>query len=126
MLSQQERVTRMKMEYMQLREQGLTPIQIAHHFNLASGTVYSALQEIAIANGVSRDSLLLIPRSKHLTHERRFSPVVPVDPTEFRKRFQTANVELVRVIEASVLVIAKHEEIATQIEKEEATWPSSK
>ncbi len=122
MLSQQERVIQMKRKYMQLRAQGMTPIQIAHHFDLASGTVYAALQEIATANGVSRDSLLLIPRSKHLTHERRYTPVAPVDPTEFRKRFQAANIDLVRVIESSVAMIDKHEEIATQIEKEEAAW----
>lgn len=53
-----ERVRLMKENFMQLHNQGYTIPEIAKKYNLGRATVYQHLQEIADANGVSRESLL--------------------------------------------------------------------
>lgn len=120
--SQSERTLRMKQEYVRLHESGLSAKTIAHMFDLETATVYRHLQEIADAAGVTRASLLEIPRSKHVTHERQFEPVKPVDTTEFHQHAQNVLDELASLHDAINKQIKTCESIASQIEKEEASW----
>lgn len=113
-----ERTLRMKKEFITLHNQGWSLKRIAYHFDLDSSTVYRHLQDIADAAGVTRESLLDIPRAKHVTHEHRFAPVAPVDLTNFRQNFQQALKDFDHII----TTIATSEQDAQQIAKEEAQW----
>lgn len=53
-----ERVRLMKKNFMELHEAGCTVSKIARMYDLGESTVYDALDEIAAANNVPRDSLL--------------------------------------------------------------------
>ena len=53
-----ERVREMKKHFMDLHNNGLSIQEIAERFNLNRSTAYNHLEEIAVANGVSRESLL--------------------------------------------------------------------
>ena len=53
-----ERVRLMKKNFMELHEAGCTVSKIARMYDLGESTVYDALEEIAAANNISRDSLL--------------------------------------------------------------------
>lgn len=117
-----ERTLRMKEEFITLHSQGWSLKRIAYHFDLDSSTVYRHLQDIADAAGVTRESLLDIPRAKHVTHERSFAPVAPVDLTNFRQNFQQALKDFDHIITTIATHIAASEQDAQQIAKEEAQW----
>lgn len=53
-----ERVFQMKEDFQELHLQGFSIPKIAHMYDLCSSTVYSYLDEIAQAHGVSREELL--------------------------------------------------------------------
>ena len=125
MSSQHERTLKMKADYIRLHtEENLTPKQIAARYDLHVSTVYNCLQEIADQAGVSRESLLITPRAKHLTHERRFDPVKPVDLTNFQQHTQATLDEF----DGTLAVIAQHiqtAEIQQQcLTEEEEAWLS--
>lgn len=122
MLSQHERTLRMKASFMQLHEQGLSVKEIAHKFDLASCTVYGCLQEIADANGVSRASLLQIPRAKHVTHERRFEPITPVCIKEFHTYAQDTLATFNQLLQECDKHIQQCEIVALKVEEEELRW----
>ena len=80
-----ERTLRMKQEYIKLHfEDGLSPKEIAKKFNLDQTTVYRSLQEIADANGFSRQELLDYPHERPVTYDRRFEPVEKPDTEAIR------------------------------------------
>lgn len=120
--TQSERTLKMKEAFMTLHNQGLSIKQIAHQFDLDSSTVYSYLQEIADQAGVSRESLLQTPRAKHLTHQRRFTPVKPVDLNEFHERFDATLKDFDRLLASSKQHLAEHADIAMKKEMEEVQW----
>lgn len=53
-----QRVEKLIKEFMQYHNDGYSILEIADIFNVDFSTVYNYLQEIADANGVSRESLL--------------------------------------------------------------------
>lgn len=79
MSNEHERTLRMKGEYSNLHMQGYGPQDIAKKFNLSPCTVYSHLQEIADANGVSRESLLVSPHISHAPRGKPYNPIKPLD-----------------------------------------------
>lgn len=120
--SQSERTLKMKEAFMTLHNQGLSIKEIAHKFNLASCTVYGCLQEIADQAGVPRDSLLQVPKGKHLTHERRFEPVQPVDLTEFQERFAATLADFDAMLKNTAQQITQNEVISAKVTEEELSW----
>lgn len=60
-----ERVRAMKREFMTLHNDGYGIYEIAEHFGLHFTTVYRHLEEVALENDVSRESLLATVRTKH-------------------------------------------------------------
>ena len=96
-----ERTLKMKQDFMSLHEAGLGIPEIAKKSNLSVTTVRKYLGEIAIANGVTRESLLEIPHKPHISYERQFEPVKEVDVTLYRQKFdqlKTAGQELKSLI----------------------------
>lgn len=86
MAKESERMRQMKECFIRLHEEGVSISEIAEKFNLGESTVYQKLQEIADANGVTRDSLLQQVRTPS---ERAYK--------EEAKRIQV-NVEEMRMI----------------------------
>ena len=83
-----ERTLKMMENFMELHEQGYSIADIAEKFNLSESTVYKKLEEIAEKNDVARESLLDKPfEADH--SGRNYTPVKPIDPSEFRKNYET-------------------------------------
>ncbi len=85
-----ERTLQMMQNYMILRKEGKSNLEIAKMFDLSPWTVYNALQEIADKAGVTRESLLTQPHSEPLPYERISEPVKPVNIEAFEEKFQNA------------------------------------
>ena len=84
-----ERTLRMKSEFISLHREGLSILEIAKKYDLSTPTVYSSLQEIADAAGVSRESLLERPHSEHSKFIRQQSePLIPVNREDFYLHFE--------------------------------------
>lgn len=84
-----ERVRLMKESFMKLHEDGYSIPEIADKFNLNESTVYRHLQDIADANGVTRESLLQIvktPSERTLQRQEELKTRVTVEG--LRKGFQ--------------------------------------
>lgn len=88
MARESERTRLMKENFMELHQQGLTIPEIAEKFNLMKVTVYRALQEIADANGVSRESLLKIVRTPTERAYKEEAKKVKVNVTELKNGFK--------------------------------------
>ena len=88
-----ERTLRMMEEFIALREKGFSIPDIAKHFDLSETTIYKKLGKIAEKAGVTRKSLLDKPfEADH--SGRNFTPVKPVNPTDFRKHHTAAMAEI--------------------------------
>lgn len=120
--SKSERTLRMKEEYIQLHNRNWSLKRIAHHFDLDTSTVYRHLQDIADAAGVTRESLLVTPRAKHVTHERRFEPVAPVDLITFQQNFQQTIRYFDHTLQTIDATICISEQTAQRFIEEEAQW----
>lgn len=120
--TQSERTFQMKEQFMTLHEQNLSIKEIAYRFNLSTYTVYSHLQEIADRAGVARESLLQIPHSQHVTYERKYAPVQPVDLTNFNHQFHDTLTQFDQLLKTCGAAISTHEIAAMNIEMEEAQW----
>ena len=90
MAKESERMRLMKENFMELHYQGFTVPEIAVKFNLGKATVYHALQEIANANGVSRESLLKIVRTPTERAYKEEAKKVKVNVEELKKGFKEA------------------------------------
>ena len=112
MKNEHERTFRMKEAYKKLHDEGYSPQEIADKFHLSVSTVYNTLQEIAEAEGVTRDSLLVSPRNTPAAHDRKFVPVEPLNIEELV-------VDTAQVIEKSEKVSATIEKYLTDQEGEE-------
>lgn len=83
-----ERVRLMKENFMELHNDGKTIQEIADHFHLTTATIYNYLQEIADANGVSRESLLQIVHKQHVMLKTRTpSPRDKIEINEIKQSF---------------------------------------
>ena len=121
-MKKSERTLRMKRNYIRLRALGMGPVEIAKKYDLDVSTIYKSLDEIAEANGVSRESLLERPHSEHVCRERQFAPVEPVDLTEFRGHFDASIQEIDGVKATMKQEIKRQEKIAYRMQKEEEEW----
>lgn len=104
-----ERTLKMMEAFMELHNAGWSIEEIANKFELSPSTVRNHLQEIADANGVTREELLKQVHAKPVCYVRSFEPVSPVDIEEFSRHFES----IFEGIEALIAMI-DHE-----IEKEE-------
>ena len=80
----------MKENFMELHQQGFTIPEIAEKYNLGKATVYRSLQEIADANGVSRESLLKVVRTPTERAYREEAKKVKVNVEELKNGFKEA------------------------------------
>ena len=77
-----ERVRLMKKNFMELHEAGCTVQKIARMYELGESTVYDALEEIAAANNVPRESLLWKVKRNTNTETHKATPEVVVQEAE--------------------------------------------
>lgn len=117
-----ERTFRMKQEYMTLRKQGLAPAEIAEKFHLSTSTVYKCLNEIAAANGVSREDLLMQPHAEPVRYKDRLKTAKPLDPSDFLDHFEKTMSEVSELHTIVKRQIKVQEKIANRVEEEEARW----
>lgn len=94
MARESERMRLMKENFMELHQQGFTIPEIAEKYNLGKATVYHTLQDIADANGVSRESLLKIVRTPTERAYKEEAKRVKVNVTELKKGFEEAGKQL--------------------------------
>lgn len=95
MARESERMRLMKESFMELHQQGVTIPEIAEKFNLGKTTVYHTLQDIADANGISRESLLQIPRKASAERAyQREAKKVKVDVAKLKNGFREAGSHL--------------------------------
>ncbi len=102
---------------MDLHEQGCSVAEIAKRFNLTTTTVYARLDEIAKQNGVTRESLL--ERPFEADHSgRNYTQVKPIDPSEFRKHYETT-MSGVNALKEAVIQAIEDYEITDQLLQED-------
>lgn len=90
MARESERMRLMKENFMELHQQGFTIPEIAAKYNLGKASVYHSLQNIANANGVSRESLLKIVRTPTEKAYKEEAKKVKVNVEELKKGFKEA------------------------------------
>ena len=105
-----ERTLNMKREYVRLHNEGYTPSEIAKKYDLSLSTIYKSLEEIARKAGVTRESLL--ERPIEADHSGRcLTYVQPVNVSQIREHFTTAQKELENLIQEVEKVIKAEEDI---------------
>lgn len=91
MAKESESVKVMKENFMELHGQGLSIPEIAEKFGISSSVIYKKhLQEIADANGVSRESLLKIVREPTERMYKEEEKRVKVNIEELKRGFREA------------------------------------
>lgn len=90
MSKESERAKLMKQNFMELHNRGLTILEIAEKYNLSDQTVYNALQTIADANGVTRESLLQIVKTPTDKAYAKEVEKVKVDVKKLEEDFEDA------------------------------------
>lgn len=111
MAKESERMRALKENFMTLHQEGYGIPEIAQRFNVSISNVYRSLQEIADANGVSRESLLQVvktyPRERELAEERRR---VRVNVEELRQDFSEAGKMIDSLIDTIDRTLKEEEE----------------
>ena len=101
MAKESERARAMKAGFMELHNEGLTIPEIAEKFGMDSSTIYKKhLQDIADANGVSRESLLQVvkaPSERKLLREE--AKKVQVDVEKMKVQFHNAEESIKTLID---------------------------
>ena len=110
-MARTQRVERLFKEFMQYHNAGYSIKDIAKVFEVDFSTVYNNLQEIADANGVTRESLLERGSSSHEKPHQFFSKE-KVDVSNLQKEFKKAEEDLETLISS----------IDKILEKELITW----
>ena len=82
-----ERVHVMKENFMRLHQAGYSIPEVAEMYNLASTTVYQHLGEIALANNVTRSSLLQVLRTPSERAYRDERARVSTSISEFQSKY---------------------------------------
>lgn len=91
MAKESERMRLLKENFMELHQQGFSIPEIAEKYNLGSAAIYSyALQSIADANGVSRQSLLKTIRKPTEREHKEEDKKVKANVTELKNGFREA------------------------------------
>lgn len=107
-----ERVHVMMENFMALHDQGYSIPEIAKQHNLSFPSVYNHLQEIADANGVTRDSLLQIVRTEKseraLAEEKRR---INIDVNAMLTEFGSASESIKEIIKKIDEVEKKETEV---------------
>ena len=110
--SQSERIKLLREGFIHLRNDGKSISEIADHFHVSTVTVYSNLQVIADANGVTRESLLYVV---HKPHELKNGRVTffkeTVKPEELKKNFSNIRNDVDNIIELIDTILDMHKEI---------------
>ena len=96
-MARTQRVERLLKEFMQYHNAGYTVLEIAKIFKVDFSTVYNYLQEIADANGVTRESLLERKSSQHESLHSVFAKE-KIDATNLIKDFEMVEKDLGGVI----------------------------
>lgn len=116
--SQHERTLQMMANFFSLREKGLSLKEIAHMYDLDSSTVYRKLDQIvedynaSHPTKITRTDLLERPHSPHLTYERAYAPLTPIDLTKFRAEIATTLASLNSLLATINSDIISQEEFA--------------
>lgn len=103
MAKESERMRLMKENFMELHRQGFTISQIAEKYNLGKASVYHVLQDIADANGISRESLLQVVRTPTERAYKEESKKVTVNVTDLKIGFQEAG----KIIDSLIGIIGE-------------------
>lgn len=110
MSKESERMRCLKTEFMELHEQGFSIPEIAKKFGLSGPAVYSALQEIADANGVTRISLLQVVRTPTERAYRNEVEKVRVDVRDIEEQFEKVGNEIEQLINTIETTLREEEE----------------
>lgn len=110
MAKESERMRLMKENFIELHAQGLTVPEIAEKFNLGESTVYKKLQEIADANGVTRDSLLQQVRTPTERAYKEEAERVKVNVGEMRNGFREVKEKITFLIDVIEDVLKEEKE----------------
>lgn len=96
-----ERALQMMENFMTLHQEGYSIYEIAAMFNLSDFTVKYHLQEIADANGVSRESLLKVvkPRRNQARYYREEEKRVKTNWQELTDNFDSATASVEGIID---------------------------
>ena len=105
-----ERTLKMMEGYEKLWREGNSAPQIAKYYNLAPSTVYKYLGEIAEKIGVTREELLVAPHSEHLTYDREFEEVKPINIAELKESFARTLASMDNTTEEMDVILALYEE----------------
>ena len=106
-----ERTLQMIEGYERMWRSGHTVAEIAEEYGISTATVYVHLSKIAERIGVPRKELLSAPHVEHLTYDRAFEPVKPIDATGFKQSVARTMAAMEAAIdEISVMVEVCEEE----------------
>ena len=114
---QNERTLKMKQDFMKLHNDGLSIKEIAVKFNLSPTTIYKSLDEIAKKEDCSREDLLKVVHSPHLTYDRQFEEVAEIDVVSYREKFERIKTYARELSNLMSQDISKIEEEADQYEE---------
>lgn len=106
-----ERVKIMKEGFMTLHDSGKTISEIANHFEVSTWSVYKNLQDIADANGVTRESLLERVHNSHEVTTRTLRHQEKVTPIELNESFSKMLHEVDQLIENIDEILEEEENI---------------
>lgn len=110
MAKESERMRQMKENFMKLHAQGLSVPEIAEKYNLGESTVYKKLQEIADANGVTRDSLLQQVKTPTERAYREEAERVKVNVGEMREGFEAVKERITFLVDVIEDVLKEEKE----------------
>lgn len=114
-----ERTLQMKQQFVDLRNSGLTPVEIARKFGVSNRTMYFYLDEIAEKAGVTRDSLLAIPQRRNHRYEFEAPQInlVHINVAEDLSHFETVLTELASVRQSISNYVNTQETIDAELRK---------
>lgn len=96
-MARTQRVENLLKGFMQLHKDGYSIREIADHYQVDFSTVYNHLQEIADANGVTRESLLSQKSSPHLNLHHPFRKE-KIDAENLKREFKKVDEHLDNLI----------------------------
>ena len=115
-MKQSERTLKMKENFVTLRKEGLTPLEIADRYSVSYRTMYSCLSEIADDAGVTRESLLVTPGRGNHNGGYRSEPVA-VNIAQDLAHFESVLTDLSSIRQALNNYLTTQEEISETLGK---------
>ena len=89
-----ERVLQMKQNFIELHYQGFSIPDIAKKFHVDNSTIYYHLQDIAEANGMTREDLLKVVKTSSRTYIRKEENSFKVDSAELMQNLANAKISI--------------------------------